>query len=245
MAWRTGNTTPNFAISATATTYQFSGWGIIVPAGQLMVLCGAGAANPSGATATCADNSSQAGTANSWTAYTFGTGTCLGIVAWSYLTRPLLTGDTVTITSSITATNRVGFGQGFYNNLGVPTLDRNDAYTATGVSTLTGATAAQGAKGGELGIHFSAVNLAAQGQPDIISANSLLSNFGRICPLSVQASNNVGISFAVGLAVGPGIISDDMHWSFPASSGGGGRVLTFQAPTPAEQIYTKSKHVFF
>src|SRR3954471_11184025 len=95
---------PNSAATVNTLGYNFA---VAVPAGTLVIV--ALGANVAGLTFTCADNSTQAGSANVYTQVGPVAGAVLtGTVFYCVLTRALLSGDVITITASGNWTRAAG-----------------------------------------------------------------------------------------------------------------------------------------
>lgn len=115
MTWTTrqpqaGQNVEKFSAISGATIYTFTTWSNYAPqVGDLVVAHVAGN-HAAGTTATAADDSAQPGTANVWTMIgpAQGSSTLSEWFAWCILTRPFLSGTTLTVTTSANGSRRFG-----------------------------------------------------------------------------------------------------------------------------------------
>lgn len=114
-----------YSSASSATTYLMQSPTSTIPAGSLVagvVACN----NNTLTTPSCADNSTQAGAANSWVVETpQGSGVALSLCVFYCLktTRAILVTDTITFTQGVAATRRAGTFNAWTPSNGNPTLD--------------------------------------------------------------------------------------------------------------------------
>lgn len=203
--------------------------GATLPVGTLVVLGTAGVSGVSGV----ADNSTQAGTANSYTVRTTITQGAGGniTVAWCILTRSLLTTDTITITFSFTS-SRCAARFSAWSGVDPSPLDANANAGVTASPLSVGPTGTL-AGTGELAIcHVGWLSTAvASGVVDT-------AGFTLASTSSGGATSRVEAIEAHNLGVGTAAQTDAM--TFTSITSAAGEILTFKALAAAATARSES-----
>jgi hypothetical protein len=127
----------SFGSAVTAATVTFTMGGSVPQVGDLMLL--GWSANVSSLTvSTCSDNSTQSGSANVYNSRTplAGSGFTGGVIT-CIVTRPLVSGDIITITLSTTASRRAGVCLAYRPSNLNPVLDKTGSVQNAAASPMT------------------------------------------------------------------------------------------------------------
>lgn len=204
--------------ASTGTTLAVTGFGSTLPVGTLIVL---GVTNNAGAgVTTCVDNSTQAGTANSYTIRTrVASGSSTMQVVWCVLTRSLLSTDSITVTMG-SASRRAMRVMAFSGAAATSPIDKT-ASASTVASPLTVGPTAVLAQTGELAVCMRGWvgGAVASGFADSSGFTALSTSSGGVTP-RVEAVE------AYKLGVGTAAVTDSM--TFTSMTGVSGELLTFK-----------------
>lgn len=211
MSWTSGANLTNFASAVSGTTVTFTG--VAISAGTLIIL--GWDANVASLSATCADNSTQSGAANSYNvlgslnATTFTAG-----VVWVFTTRDILSTDTITVTLSGAATRISGSGTTFTVTSNNPILDTSSEIRlgATTSPVTTSASALHQAS--ELGVAFSFCKTGAVATGTTFGASQLNSPSTHTEANSGGSATTVATRITTGLTISAA--SGTTGWSYTA-----------------------------
>ncbi len=237
-----------FGASTTSNTTVTASFTSNVAAGSLIVL--GWSANTTSLTATVADNSSQSGSANVYTATPVRvTSTMNGGGAYCKVTRPILSSDVITVTLSASATRKGLTSQVWNMTNGNPVLNTTAALVDSDTSSPVGASSSTGTLADA---HSMCVKLSYW------IGGAVGAGWAHSTPASGWTSATGGISGGTTTRVECNIaFVDDVGatTSFTASdtytsiTGGALQVLTFTDLVPAssnyKEIYTHNKSVSF
>lgn len=173
MAFTVGTDLNQWGSSVTGSTITFTG--VDYPALTLLVF--GWCANVASLTATCSDNSTQSGSANTYTLGSLMNGTTFTSQAiYCFLTREILSTDTITITLSTTASRTAATGCSFTCDSNNPIFD-NATSVRVGASTSPVTTSSSGTlhQASELGVAFSGWKGGAVASGSFFGASQLSS----------------------------------------------------------------------
>lgn len=216
-----------FGANDTTTAVSFTGFASTIQIGDLIVI-GVGVNGTAATIASVADNSSQAGTANSYTVRTTLTANNLtGVNIWTIATRSILTTDTISVTLGATSNRRSGLFMRFSGAVATSPLDVTaKVQSVTNTPITMGPTAAL-AGSGELavGMSFTRILVPAPTFSDSTSgynAVTFATSGGTVETL------NTGGSYK--LSAGTAAETDAHTWvglDAQGGEGGAGELLTF------------------